>query len=141
MENRSRFIIVFSVILIIWVTSYIVHIYETKSSFKISSIDVNTVQSIKIKDGGIKGSRTIIISNTDTIREIIRLIKKSTLVNWDDINIKANQGEYNIFLISGNKVITSLRLINTSFSGAILESGDYNYRNDSLMSHIFKILK
>lgn len=138
--NRIR--LVFSVILIIWLTSLLIHVFERQSSFDINNIQIKGVQGATLIDEGINGTQTTTILDKDTLNKILILLKKSKTVNFSDVNVKANIGACSIILktVKGNE-LPKISVINTSFSGAIIESGDYCYRNDSLLNYIRKFLK
>lgn len=141
MKKSNNLKIVFIGILAIWLLSYLIHVFESGASFKLTNIKPNDIKAILVEDRGIKGNEVIRIANRDSITQVLALIKTSRLVDWDSINVKANKGLCTIILKHSANTNSTLELINTSFSGAIIESGDYCYRNDSLLHYIQKILK
>lgn len=103
--------------------------------------DVNRLRSkdvvaITLYDRGIVGSDTLAVNNLDTLNLISRLIISSQKVDFDSLNTKANQGLCELRLLLKNSKSLTVEIIKTSFSGGVLSSGGYYYRNDSLLNLI-----
>jgi hypothetical protein len=139
--TKTKLIIVFVAMIIILSGSYFIHLYETKDSFKVENIPYGKIDTIEISKQETPGNNSIIISNRDSIKILTKMLINSKIVSSDDINTKAYQGEYFIFIHTKNGEIIKLYLINTSYSGGILRSGDYSYQNTPFLSWAMKKLK
>jgi hypothetical protein len=139
--SKIRFILVFGVIIGVWLISYILHHRMLKPSLDINSINLENVRSIKIDDRGILGNKSIEVSNAKRVKCLSKLIIASSKVNYDEINFKDNQGLCEIELQLKNKENLILVMTKTNLTGGILRSGDFCYRNDSLLNIISETLR
>lgn len=141
MSKSNRLKIVIGVMFAVGLISFLIHLFNSRDIFDVNRIDINDINAILIKDGGIKGHQMRLISDKNTTKNITSILKQSRVVNWHNINVKANQGECTVTLVHQNKKETTFRIIKTTFSGVIIESGDYTYQNNQLLGIIIKQLK
>jgi hypothetical protein len=138
--SKTKAIIVFVGIIVILSGSFIIHLYETQDSFKVENIPYTQIDTIEISDRGLLGNSSIIITNKDSILIMNKILIDSKIVSFDNINVKSNKGESDITIHIKNSEPIKLYLINTSFSGGILSSGDYYYQNTPLLNFVMNKL-
>ena len=139
--SRAKFIIVFIGIIVIWSASYIIHLYETQDSFKVENIPYAQIDTIRILDRGLSGTSSIVIDNSDSIIKVNKMLLNSKVISSDNINVRANKGECFIVIHTrNNRSSIKLDLINTSFSGGIIRSGDYYYQSTPLLNYVMNKL-
>lgn len=141
MPSKRTLIIVFTGIIFIWSFSFIIHFFETRKKFRIENLSYKEIKFIEIDDRGIIGGKKKQIYNKDTLQKIAVLLKNSKEVKLGDINIKSSNGLCELNIYFNNYTTNTIDLYNTSFSGGIVASGDYYYRNDMLLGFIFIVLK
>jgi|GEM_PF-6181068 len=141
MINKRKMALVGFAVIIVWFLSYIIHLIELKPSLDITKIHYGEVSLIKIYDRGILGNDSVLISDGEKLKLLSKLIVSSSKVKYKDINIKSNQGLCEVELRLKTMKSINLVITKTSSSGGILNSGDYYYRNDSLLKVIVRYLK
>jgi len=139
--TKIKLIIVFGTMILIWALSFAIHLYETLGSFRVDNLPYRDVLFIEVNDRGIVGEESIILKNKDSNNHIRNLILSSKPVNSEDINLRANQDQCYIILHYKNHKPSTLALTKSSFSGGILQSGDYFYKNDKFLNLIVSQLK
>lgn len=141
MINKTKIILVFSALIVVWLLSYAIHLIELRPSLDLTKLYSEDITSIKINDRGILGNNSVLITDVERLKILSRLIVSSSEVDYDDINIKSNHGLCEVELHLKNKQNISFIITKTSFSGGILNSGDYYYRNDSLLVMIIESIR
>ena len=139
--TKTKLVIVIIGIIVIWSASYIIHLYETQDSFKVENIPYRKIDTIEISNREIQGDSSIIIADRDSIAKVGKMLIGSKIVSFDNINTKANKGEYFIFLHIKNSKTVKWYLTNTSYSGGILRSGDYFYQNTPFLNFVISKLR
>lgn len=107
--------------------------YPDPDLTKISLGDYDTIQ-IENRGLDLQFKRLVLFKQGDII-SFCNLLKKSRLVSFDTINIKANQGLCEICMIGRKKPLT-YTYSQTSFSGGIILTNNACYRNDSLLNFL-----
>jgi hypothetical protein len=138
---KSNFNVAFIVIMGVGLLFYVLRCSELDPPADVNNLRSEDIASIKIYDRGIFGNDSVIIGNSEKLRMLSNLIISSHKVEFDSINTKANQGLCEIELGMRNNEHLTLVIIKTSFSGGVLSSDDYYYRNDSLLNVITRSLK
>lgn len=141
MVSKGKLTFVFIVILCVWLFSYIMHQVELNSSLDISNLHSENIRSIEIHDKGVFGSDSVKISDLEELESLTNIIFLSKKVDFDEVNTKANQGRFEITLNMLKDKKLTIDVINTSFSGGVVRSGHYYYRNDSLLMTVKKSFK
>lgn len=118
-----------------------VHINEIDPSNDIRYFKYATVESMLIDDRGIVGTGQISITDSQTLKQICRLVQNSYKVDRDTINTKANKGRCDLLIKFKEGDIKIVEISNTSFSGGIVASGGLYYQNDSLRDAVMNILR
>lgn len=139
--SKSKFSLVFSVIIGVGLLSYAFNCRRLYPFLDVNNLRSEDITSIRIHDRGIFGNDSVVVGKGEKLRLISYLIISSNKVEFDSINSKANQGLCELELLMKNDESLTIEIIKTSFSGGILNSGNYYYRNDSLLSVISKSLK
>jgi hypothetical protein len=135
--TKTKLIIVFTIMTIIGLGSFRIHLYERQDSFRVENFPYSQVNAVKIFGSGISRATPVIISNKSDILEISQILLDSKEVDFDNINVKSSKDTYEIrFYIRNRKNSIMIYYFNTSFSGGIIQSGDYYYKNDRLLSFI-----
>ncbi len=134
MNRKSRLIFPFIVIIAVGILSYVLHRRELNPSLDLNNLRSSDITYIKIYDRGILGNDSLYIKDKDKLTVLSNLIISSTKIDFDSINTKANQGLCMITLKLRTEETRTFEMVNTSFSGGILSSGHYYYRNDSLLN-------
>ncbi len=131
--TKTKVIIVFVSIIIIWSASYIIHLYETQDSFKVENIAYKRIDTVEIFNGGLKGDM-LIISNIDSILKMNSILLRSKISDGENARIRSTTKSFAIILhFLNNKPIT-LYLYRTYYCGDIVRSGDYYYHNTPLLN-------
>jgi len=141
MPSKRTVILVFSGIILIWLFSFVMHLYETQDKFKIENISYDKIKFIEIDNRGIIGDKEIVIRNKNSIDKTSRILKNSKEVKWENLNLKANMGLCELYLHRTDGSVMELILYNLPPSGGIVSSGDYYYKNDELLNFAIGILK
>lgn len=138
--SKSKFGLAFCII-IIGLLLYSLYSRWLDPFLDVNNINSKDITSIKIYDRGIFGNDSVVVDNKDELRLISRLIISSNKVEHSTLNIRASHGLCELELWMKNNDKFTIVLIKTSFSGGILNSGNFYYRNDSLLSVVSEKLK
>jgi hypothetical protein len=132
MITKTKLIVGFIIMISIWAASYIIHLYETKDSFKIENISHGQIDTIKISEGI---EKTVIISNQDSILRFMNILLQSKMAEDREVKLRATRS-FEITIHFKNNKSTDLDLLKTVYSGDILRSGDYYYQSSPLLNFI-----
>lgn len=133
-KQRFIFIVIFMVFILLF--SYVMNSIESSPKLDINNLVRDEIVAIKIEDRGILGNDSLEIIEKAKVAELINLITSSKKVGRDSIKFKASHGLCELKLRFKNKEEINLTLTKTTFSGGILVSGSYCYRNDLLLKVI-----
>jgi len=142
MPSKFKLVFVFVGIAFIWTLSFVIHLFEKRDKYKLGNITSKNVKLITVFDRGLKGNRTIIIDDSDSIHVFNAKMQRSQLVDQDSLNLKDNKGLCDIEFKYKDGRSQTIDLTNyTSLSKGIIQSGDYFYRNDALLNYVMSKLK
>jgi hydrogenase maturation factor HypF (carbamoyltransferase family) len=138
---ESKLIVFVVIAIVILSVTFILHLFETQDSFKIENVVYKKGLFIEIKNRGITPNTSLVVKNTYFVNKIIKFIKTSQPVKQDDISVKAHIGLYEIIFHYANDKDLMFILTDTTFSGGIIQSRGFFYRNDRLLKYIIDVLK
>jgi hypothetical protein len=114
---------------------------ESSSLYDIHGFNFTDVKSIKIYDRGLYGNDTIEITDNKKIQQIGRFINTSIGVRQSDFPLAANRGFCDLDIITKNNKITSIDVVKTNDKDGFINSGQWRYKSDSLLSFILTELR
>lgn len=119
----------------------ITFIVESLPCYDVRQFDFDKVSTIEIEDRGLLGNGIIEKRDRATVQFLSCLIKNSYRVDLLKTNLRANLGLCEMHIKFRDNKTKTILLTNTSYSDGIIQSGQYYYRNDSLLNVILKMLK
>ncbi len=119
---------------------FVVFLMQLSPIYDIHGYNFQDVKSIKIYDRGLFGNDVVEITDRNKIKEIGRLINTSTHMDVLSYNPKASKGLCELDLISKNGKTTEIVVDHNMDVGGIIQSGQWEYKSDSLLSIILKEL-
>lgn len=128
-------------VLVIILLAFVYHLTGYSANYDLMNIRRSEINAISLDDRGILGNHSIQITKHSEVNHLFELFKASKRIEYSDVNLRNSNGLCDIELKLKNNKSFNMTITNAVEDGGIINSGNFYYRNDSLLVLIKDFLK